>query len=125
MEPGSETLRQGLKDTDAGVRQVACYALVNSPDKQAVPTLIELLQDASPSVRRMSATALGRSGETQAISALLQATARTVDREEEHACLYAILELGKAEEILAGLDSDEPKTRRGSLIILDQIQRQS
>ena len=76
-----------------------------------------------PAVRRQAATALGRIGESNAIAALLSALAREqgLDRTEEHAIIYALIEIGDLQATAKGLSAESPATIRGALIALDQM----
>ena len=110
-----------LADTDASVRQAACQALLAYPALQACDSLRQCLEDASPAVRRVAAAALGRSGDVSSIPDLLRALNRTTDRDEEHALLYALLELNTPEATQLGLTDPAPAIRRGSLLVMDQM----
>ena len=83
--------------------------------------LCQLVRDDGPAVRREAAKALGRIGSESAIPTLLDGLATCADRAEEHALIYALLEINAVEPILAGLASTKPTVRRGALIAVDQI----
>ncbi len=114
-------LRERLRDDEATIRQAACWIQLTYPDPPAGPSLVALLNDAVPAVRRVAAAALGRNGDRTSVSALLTALPHAIDRDLEHAILYALIELDAPEETQQGLTSSDPAVRRGSLLVLDQL----
>lgn len=114
-------LRERLRDRDATIRQAACWIQLTYPDPPAGPWLVDLLQDEFPAVRRVAAAALGRNGEQSSVPALLTALPQAIDRDLEHALLYALIELDAPAETQRGLTSSDPAVRRGSLLVLDQL----
>lgn len=116
-----KALRAALDDPLPRIRLTACRAISTSCDQQAVPRLVELLGDEDAAVRREAATALGRIGARSAVAALLAGLARPIDRAEEHARIYAVMEIGDVQQIARGLDDPATAVRRGALIALDQL----
>lgn len=119
-------IRTALSDRDASVRQAACHSLATYPDPAAMAALLGRLKDEVPAVRRQAATAIGRLGDPQAVAHLLENLAATADRAEEHAIIYALIEINNAPATAAGLAaarlaSDNDNVRRGALIALDQM----
>jgi putative heme-binding domain-containing protein len=115
-------IRSALQDPHQLVRQAACHSLATYPDEQALEHLIELLDnDAQPAIRRQAATALGRLGDEQAVPHLLSACRHAVDRTEQHAIIYALIEANKPTSTRAGLTDVDPTARRAALIALDQM----
>lgn len=114
-------IRSALQDRSVRVRHVAVRSLSTSPDPQALDLLVDRLQQDTAPVRREAAHALGRTGDPAAVPALLAALQRFEDREEEHALIYALIELDAPEATAAGLSSESPSVRRGALIALDQM----
>lgn len=109
------------ESTPASVRRAACYAIGWSGDAELAEVLIPGLTASDASVRREVATALGRLGRPAAVPHLLTALQSDPQRVEEHALLYALIEIGAAEPTARGLTSDDPRVQRGALIALDQM----
>ncbi len=114
-------MRQGLSDDDVPGRLAAVKAVGDLRDAESILALIDLLKNDEPPVRREAATALGRLGDAAAVPALRAALARPVDRFEEHAIIFALIEINDRESTLAGLASGQASVRRGTLIALDQM----
>lgn len=125
--PGLESAKRGLvlglDDADASVRQTACRALATYPAANAMPKLVTRLSDSDPAVRREAAKALGRLGNDDAVKPLLDrlGAAEELDRSEEHAVLFALIEIDAPERTVAGLKHASANVRRGCLIALDQM----
>ena len=107
--------------TPATVRRAACYALGWSGDATLWEVLVPGLAATDAGVRRESATALGRLARPEAVPHLLAALQTNPQRVEEHAILYALIEIAAAEPTAAGFVSTDPRIRRGALIALDQM----
>lgn len=120
-EQAKAAVRSALDDSSQSVRQAACNSIATTVDAQAVPKLALLLQHDSPPVRRVAATALGRIGNSDCVPDLLKALNRQIDRAEEHALIYALIETNDPSATLQGLTSASASTRRGALIALDQL----
>ncbi len=121
--PAAQTaVRPALRDRDAGVRQAACNSAATTRDRQAIAPLLELLVSETPAVRRVAAQALGRIGEPLAIPQLLEALGRPMDRSQEHALIYALIEIGDPNKTAPGLADNNPAVRRGALIALQQME---
>ncbi len=126
-EAAFHALLAGLRDKSASVRQTACRCVTTSPDPTFVDELIRVLETDEPQVRREAAKSLGligarRVGEGEAVPALLAALGRDgIDRSEEHALIYALIEIDDAEATSRGLASGLAATVRGALIALDQM----
>ena len=114
-------VRQALSDPSETVRLAAVQMVALSEDREAVPDLIRALQDGHPAVRRQAATALGRLGATESADALIQAAANPADRFEEHAIIYALIQLEEPAPLVAALQAAGPATRKAALIALDQM----
>ncbi|CAK8993403.1 Arylsulfatase [Durusdinium trenchii] len=112
-----------LEDDASHVRLAACHALAAQPIAAAVQPLIKLLAPAEPpAVRREAATALGRTGQAkEVIPALMTALPNVVDRTEEHAILYALIELGDVDALGPYLAAASPVQRRGALIAISEL----
>ncbi len=124
-QPGLKSAYQailtGLEDAEASLRQTACRVLATYPAPDAVPALIARLSDADAAVRREAAKALGRAGSEAAVAPLLDHLQSNLDRSEEHAVLFALIEINAPDRVAAGLRHASPAVRRGCLIALDQM----
>lgn len=116
-------LRLGLDDQSSSVRLTTCRSLATYADPAALERLAELVHRDEPAVRREAATALGRIGDPRAVPVLLAAIARDGDRTEEHALIFALIEINDPVPTAAGLAAVDANTRRGALIALDQMDR--
>lgn len=114
-------LRAALDDEAPAVKMAAARMIGLAQDTDAEARLSTLLHDADAGVRRQAATALGQLGAVAAGEALLAASAHPADRFEEHALVYAAIQLGAEEAAATMLDSAEPNVRKCALIVLDQI----
>ena len=117
-----EGIRSVLSDRDEIVRRSAIYAAGLWRDLAAVPPLLTAVQAPQPAVQRAAAEALGRIGDARAVPALVEASASASDRVLEHSLTYALIEIGNAATTAsAGLKASAPRSRRATLIALDQI----
>lgn len=114
-------IRLALSSPHSTVRLTACHSLATYPDPAALDRLLELLQQEDAPVRRQAATAIGRIGDPKSVPALLTALSRPIDREEEHALIYALIEINDPAATRDGMIAKSEKTRRGALIALDQM----
>ena len=120
--PAREAIRSVLSDRDEIVRRSAIYAAGLWRDGAAVPPLLTAVQSTQPAVQRAAAEALGRIGDARAVPALVEASASASDRVLEHSLTYALIEIGNAATTAsAGLKASAPRSRRATLIALDQI----
>ena len=120
--PAREAIRSVLSDRDEIVRRSAIHAAGLWRDGAAVPPLLTAVQSAQPAVQRAAAEALGRIGDARAVPALVEASASASDRVLEHSLTYALIEIGDAASTAsAGLKASAPRSRRATLIALDQI----
>ena len=55
------------------------------------------------------------------IPVLLHALAHRMDRSEEHAVIYALIEIGQVDQILKGLEDSSSPVKRGALIAVQQL----
>ena len=120
--PAREAIRSALSDRDEIVRRSAIYAAGLWRDGAALPPLLTAVQSTQPAVQRAAAEALGRIGDARAVPALVEASASASDRVLEHSLTYALIEIGNAATTAsAGLKASAPRSRRATLIALDQI----
>ncbi|MCC6697250.1 MAG: HEAT repeat domain-containing protein [Candidatus Hydrogenedentes bacterium] len=110
-----------LNDEAYTVRMAAAHAAAMTQNETAVPALTALLHDADPGVRRKAALALGRLGAKESAPALLAACAGAADRFEEHALIYATIQLNAQQPAAEALKSDAAPVRKAALIALDQM----
>lgn len=120
-----ECVRLALNDRDETVRAAACKSVGVTKDVLAIEGLVASLNDESFHVRRAALTALGQIGEQAAITAILKHASSLQDRSEDHALIYALMQINAPDEISKGLGSDHVETRRVALIALDQIAPES
>lgn len=123
-EPARLVLRSQLAHDAAALRLAAATALGILRDQAAAPAIGALLGDEDPAIRREAATALGRIGAAASVPPLLGALRGQVQRVEEHALIFALIEIDQADATAEGLASDSPRVRRASLIALDQMASQ-
>ncbi|MBT5599226.1 MAG: c-type cytochrome [Planctomycetaceae bacterium] len=118
-----EAIRIALGDRNPLVQHIAVRSFSTYPDPLAKPQLIHLLKSEHPEIRREAATALGRLGDPTAIEHLLAALANPtdIDRTEDHAIIFALIEIDDAQVTRQGLVSDDPDSQRGALLALDQM----
>ncbi len=114
-------IRLALNDRLNSIRQAACRSLATYPDPRAFPKLAELIAHDEPAIRREAAKALGRLGDAKAVPVLLDALSHPMDRSEEHAVIYALIELGDVDQITKGLESPSAPIQRGALIAVQQL----
>ena len=116
-----KAIRSALDDRASLIRQAACRSLATYPDPNAYPKLVERIEHDEPSIRREAAQSLGRLGDAKAIPLLLHALSHSMDRSEEHAVIYALIELGQVKQILKGLKDPAAAVKRGALIAVEQL----
>ncbi|TWU01249.1 PVC-type heme-binding CxxCH protein [Stieleria varia] len=125
-------LHVGLRDSDAAIRQAACYGLGRvgggSDDGRDGEVLVSMLSDPVAAVRRQAATSLGMIGNAAHVAHLLESLSHDeMDRSEEHAIVYALLEIGRSEPMKSALsqirssESVHSRLIRGLLVACDQM----
>ncbi|MCS7166215.1 MAG: HEAT repeat domain-containing protein [Gemmatales bacterium] len=120
-----QAVRQALLDSDESVRHAALHSVGLWRDPEAVDELARIVTQASPALRRAAAEALGRIGDSRAVPALLRALADASDRVLQHSLTYALIEIGDASAIRAGLSSGHSTVVRQTLIALEFIRGSS
>lgn len=122
VAPGSHpALILALGDDTPAVKMAAARMLGLAKDRGAAEALEGLLKDPDAGVRRQAATALGQIGAGGAGEALLAACVAPADRFEEHALVYAAIQVKAEEAALAALNRGEANVRKCALIALDQM----
>ena len=121
----SAAMLVGLEDRLPSVRKLACRCLGQSISKVDSNKIIPLLKDDDPSVRREAACTLGKLEAGDAIDELLVAIDNAADRSEEHALIYALIEIDKPARLRAflkpSISAENPAQTRAALIALDQM----
>jgi putative heme-binding domain-containing protein len=115
-------VRRALADPDPSVRMAACQSAGLYGDRAAVSALRERLREGPAPVAREAATALGRIGDPEALGELFAVLSRDPDRFLEHAALYAAIRMADPEGTRRRLRHEDPRIRRGALIVLDQME---
>ena len=130
------TVRAALDDSDASVVTTAMQVVSVWRDAGALGRLLLFLGGKNVSHARMAAEALGRLGDERAIGPLLAAVGRLgevkftttgapeapADRALEHSFIYALIEIGRAQPVLAELKPGaSPRVVRAGLVALDQM----
>lgn len=122
LDAARSAIRIALSDARDDVQQIACRSLSTYPDPLALKPLLQLFKTGSSPVRREAATALGRLGDALAVPTLLGAAARPgIDRAEEHAIIYAMIEIDSVDSTRYGLTYRSPQSRYAALVALDQM----
>ncbi len=143
-----EALRLALDDQVAEIRQAACLGLARSRSARSrsarslsarslsarsepiakASWILPMLSDRDASVRRQAAATLGMIGNPDAVQPLVALLDRDdIDREEEHAAIFALIEIGDAKRIRESMSemfsqaSSSNRSIRGALVALDQI----
>ncbi len=115
-------LRQALSDDDIPGRVAAVNAVGDIRDQASILAVIDRMLNDEPPVRREAATALARLKRADAVPAILKALSRPmIDRFEEHALIYALIEINDRKSTQSGLTDQSPAVRRAALLALDQM----
>ena len=124
-------LLPALDDAETSVRHAAIHGVAMHRETAAKLKLLALLKAGSPFEQRKAAEALGRIGGKDAVPTLLASAGNfrarlpeknaDAERIQEHALIFALIEIADAAGTRAGLASANPFTRRAALIALDQM----
>jgi len=129
-------VRAALDDQDASVVMTAMQVLSVWRDAGAFGRLVSFLGVGNAAHARMAAEVLGRLGDGRAIGPLLAAVGRLgdvkftatgapespADRAWEHSFIYALIEIGRPQDVLAQLNPGaSPRVLRAALVALDQM----
>ena len=128
VEMAAGAVTTALSDAVPSIRQTALQGLGNRRNREELVWVVPMLKDNDAAVRRQAAVALGKIGDSDALDYLVKALDRDdLDREEEHAIIYAMIEIGDAEGIRRAMSAffiqDQLNERpiRGVLTAIDQI----
>lgn len=135
-----EAVRLALEDSDPGVQQAGLHSVAMHRDASALPRLVSLVTSPNPAIERKAAEALGRLENPAAVPALLAAAGdlrqalptllecenagidpAAVERVQEHALIYALIEIADPVATRAGLATGNPAIHRAALVALDQM----
>ena len=104
-------LRQAANERDAKRRGDLRDALRKFVNKKAP----------GDAIARVAAEGLGRIADKDSIDLLLDAAALAKEPHLEHACLFALFEIGEVAPLRAALKSPDAARRRAALVVLDQL----
>ncbi|MEZ6121394.1 MAG: HEAT repeat domain-containing protein, partial [Pirellulaceae bacterium] len=115
-------LAELLADEDSHVRQAAIHGLAVHRFAPAVTALRELISNtADAQNQRAACEALGRMGDVSVTGMLLDVAAQTEDRVLYHSALYAVLELGDVNTLVAALKVRTGRARAAALMAVEQL----
>ncbi len=115
-----------LRGEDRDLRIACIQALGLARHSNSVSAITASLKAENAVERREAATALGRIADPRAVPALLDAASHTVDRFEQHAIIYALIEINDHASLLAALSSNHDwPARAAALVALDQLRDSS
>jgi putative membrane-bound dehydrogenase-like protein len=114
-------LRSALKDEHLEVQTAGIKALGLGKDKMARKSIEQLIQTTEAALRREAATALGRIGDPASVPALLEAASKTKDRFEEHAVIYALIQIKEPVQLTSALKTHDAGRQSAAVIALDQM----
>ncbi len=120
----SAALLTALGDRVPTIRQAACRGLSQSVTPIDSSHLLPSLADENASVRRAAATALGQIGDAQVVPSLLSMLNQDTDRSEQHAIIFALIEIADVDAIqnaLAAASKPDPSQSCAGMIAIDQI----
>ncbi|MBX3176279.1 MAG: HEAT repeat domain-containing protein [Candidatus Hydrogenedentes bacterium] len=120
-DDAASAVRAALRDPSFEVRIAAARVCGLGEDRNAAPGLTALLFDPEPPVRRQAATALGRMKAIEAAYLTYMAAAHTDDPFEQHALIYAAIQMEQDKVARLALDHTHPRVRRAAAISLDQM----
>ncbi len=135
--PAARTaVRTALNDRDTSVVHTAVHVASLWRDAEAVEPLSRILGGNNTALTRRAAEALGRIGDARGVTPLIAAARRLGDtsftalgapagapeRILEHALIYALVEIGRPEELRAELDRAPARLARVAMVALDQME---
>lgn len=117
-----ELVREALFDESPSVVHAACNSIMATGDPAAAAAILDANLGEDPMRYRAAATALGAVGDASAVPILLALLAEDLDRETEHAAIYALIEIGDYEATAEALQAEDPRLRSRVLWALDQME---
>ncbi|MFP6674891.1 MAG: PVC-type heme-binding CxxCH protein [Pirellulaceae bacterium] len=117
--------RVALNDRDLDVRIAAIVSTGSSGDLGAAERLVAMLRDKAPAIRREAATSLGKLQYAAASAPILQSLRSPTDRTEEHALIFALIEINEPTQLFDALQSPTAAVQRGALWALDQMEKKT
>ncbi len=124
-DAATSLLLKALSNDDAQIRQTACAALRWRPtdSTNAIEVaLIDRLVNDEAAVSRAAANALGFVGGPAAAASLLELLKYdSLDREHQHAALYALISINEPNITRAALKSGFPNQQAAAWLALDQM----
>lgn len=121
-KPAREAARVGLQDKLPVVRQATLHTIALHRDADALDAILQRINTWEPMTQRVACEALGRMGQSKAVSALLGLAAGDLDRLLEHSVIYALIEIGNRELLVAALRHESSRSQRAAVIALDQLE---
>jgi len=130
-----QALAPALTDQDASVAQAAAHAIGLIRDAELLPQLLSVMQSGQPGPARAASEAIGRLRNDSAVPQIFDvlstsafgdaeasgAPAAAASRIQEHALIYALIEIGNPDAVRVGLKSSSPQVLRAALVALDQM----
>jgi putative heme-binding domain-containing protein len=98
----------------------AIRSVVETNDQQAMSLLVKLLERVSGAAQREAVVALGRFKHDGALPVLTKMLNHTLDRQMEHAVLYALIQLDQPEALKTALNPRQTQIMQRVLTVMDQ-----
>ncbi len=116
-------LVEALKSNEPSLRQIAAHSLsvqrIHSA-ASSVQSALELEKD--PAAARAMSEALGRLGTDESLPVLLgKLKMAEGDRMLEHSLIYALIEIGASQSLMARIESPDKQVARAAMLAVDQI----
>ncbi len=125
VDTAHPVVRKALTDGSVAVRIAAARISGLKRDGHSVEALSAMVLSDVAAVQRQAATALGQIGSAQAVDALLQAIDQGGERILEHTLVFALMQIGDRQSLMAALDSHSGAVRKAAMIALDQMMHQT
>lgn len=98
----------------------AIRSVVETNDQQAMSLLVKLLERVNGPAQREAVAALGKFKHAGALSVLTKMLSHAMDRQMEHAVLYALIQLDQPETLKTALNPRQTQIMQRALTVLDQ-----
>ncbi len=120
-ESAKSAVRDVLQNSkQAEVLSAAIRAIVETNDRQALPLIANLVEMTSGSTQREAVSVLGRFKYDAALPVLTTMLKTRMDRQMEHALLYALIQIGKPEALLTLIYQKQGEQSQRALTVLEQ-----